>query len=77
MNEALDLLVLGLHLAMPGEGLYRTRAAPSPICENILMNVQVTGGLCRRHPALADQPDRLDLELSAKLTSLHHPPPGL
>jgi len=35
------------------------------------MNVQVTGGLCRRYPALPDQLDRLNLELSTESSSPH------
>jgi len=41
------------------------------------MNVQVTGGLCHRHPALPDQLDRLNLEFPTEPSSPHDPPPAL
>jgi hypothetical protein len=45
--EPLDLLVLRLHLPMAGKGLYWIGAELlHPFAQNILMNVQVMGGLC-------------------------------
>jgi len=59
-SEPLDLLLLRLHLPVAGEGLNRVGAEFfHPFAQNVLMNVQVTGGLCHRHPALPDQLDRL------------------
>src|SRR3979411_383201 len=57
---------------MAGEGLNGVRAELlHPFAQHVLMDVQVSRSLCRRHPALPNQPDRLDLELSTKLSSPH------
>jgi hypothetical protein len=69
--------LLGLHLPMAGEGLNRIGAELlHPFAKDILVNVQVSRSLRRRDPALLDKLDCLDLELSTKLASLHHPPPA-
>src|SRR3981189_606050 len=57
---------------MAGGGLNGVRAELlHPFAQHVLMDVQVSRSLCRRHPALPNQPDRLDLELSTKLSSPH------
>src|ERR1700716_2926693 len=57
---------------MAGEGLNGVRAELlHPFAQHVLMDAQVSRSLCRRHPALPNQPDRLDLELSTKLSSPH------
>jgi hypothetical protein len=47
-----------------------------PFAQDILMNAQVTCGLCRRHSAVPDQLDRLDLELPTESSSPHDPTSG-
>ena len=45
--KTFDLLLLRLHLPMAGESLNRVGAEFfHPFAQNVLMNVQVTGGLC-------------------------------
>jgi hypothetical protein len=35
-----------------------------PFAQHVLMDIEVPGSLCRRHPPILDQPYRLDLELT-------------
>ena len=70
--QPLDLQLLGLRLAMAGEGLNGIGAELlHPFAQHVLMNVQVPAGLRYRYPTFPDKLDRLDLELSAEPSSLH------
>jgi hypothetical protein len=75
-STVLNLLLFGLHLAVPRKR--RTRIGlrfADPFTQHVLVQVQVAGCLRNRHSSIADQLHRLELELSAELPSLHLRPP--
>jgi hypothetical protein len=47
-----------------------------PFAKDILVNIQIARRLSYAHTAFPDQPNRLDLELTPKPSSLHMPPPA-
>jgi hypothetical protein len=72
--ELRDLQLLGHHLPMAREGLNRIGAdLLHPFAQNILMNVQVSGSLCRRYPTNRSEHvtvRKLSPSNSQKLTSI-------
>src|SRR5690606_35721430 len=48
---------------------------PNPFAQHVRMHIQIARRLGDRHPAFADHPHRLKLELAAELPSLHCGPP--
>lgn len=66
-------------LKSPQMGLLTPKQATQllhPLPRYVLVNIEIAGRLHYRDTALANEPNRLDLELSTETPCLHTPPPA-
>ena len=70
--QPLNLQLLRPHLAVAGKGPAKLSAmVTNLLAQNVDVEIQVACRLPHRHAAIPDQFYRLELELAAKLASLH------